>query len=203
MKRAELAGRRFGRLTVIGFHGIKNSATQWKVVCDCGTVKVLPISNLLGHTKSCGCLKRESDYINGLLTSKHGMSASRSYQAWRSMKKRVAGYQLRYRRDYTDRGIVICERWANFEAFLSDMGECPEGMTLDRIDNNGNYEPENCRWADMATQSRNRRTSVISSDEARYILNSPKKGAQLASELGVSVWGIYSLRQRHTLQDFV
>lgn len=132
----------------------------------------------------------------------HGMSYSRTYQAWNSMRKRCKGLQPRYKRDYTDRGITFCCRWNKFSNFLADMGVCPDGMTLDRWpNNNGNYEPGNCRWANMAEQSRNRRTTVLTEEDVRLIRSSPMQGVLLAKAMGISRWVVYNVRQRKSWKE--
>ncbi len=87
----------------------------------------------------------------------HGMSHSRAYSAWKNMKGRCLGYQKKQKRDYAGRGITFCKRWQSFEAFLKDMGEPPDRMTLDRKNNEGNYTPRNCRWATRSQQQLNQR----------------------------------------------
>lgn len=157
-KPIEMLGRRFGRLVVAAFHS--NDALRqrrWYCACDCGTTVVVLGSSLRkpNGTKSCGCIER--DRPNRL---DHGHARkgqiSRTYKSWQMMLRRCAGYTPVHKSRYTDRGIKVCDRWRDFENFLADMGERPIGMSIDRINNDGNYEPSNCRWADRFTQSRNR-----------------------------------------------
>lgn len=112
---------------------------------------------------------------------KHGMCGSRTWTSWQMMHRRCAGYTETHRKHYTDKGIKVCERWEDFNAFLADMGTRPEGMTLDRIDINGPYSPENCRWATHTEQMGNRSNSV------HITLNGVTKCmSQWAKELGLT-----------------
>jgi hypothetical protein len=135
--------------------------------CDCGNEFEMQCRSE-GKTKSCGCLARES--ARKLLTGnqhrvKHGHAKrddhSKTYSSWSCMRGRCEDAKhIEYHR-YGARGIKVCERWSMFENFLADMGDRPEGCSIDRIDPDGNYCPENCRWADAKTQARNRRNSVL------------------------------------------
>lgn len=155
-----LSGLKFGRLTVETFsHRDECGGYQWLVVCECGTRKTVAASNLRGSTKSCGCLKRELDKAK-LVT--HGKSGSRTHRAWKSMLARCYTPSATGFQNYGARGVKVCEKWrTSFEAFLQDMGEVPEGFTLDRVDVNGDYEPENCRWATRKQQGRNKRNNRV------------------------------------------
>lgn len=151
-------GTVFGRLTVIGeADSIKGNAT-WLCQCECGNqVTVLAYRLRAGHTQSCGCLHEEN--LRTSVTT-HGMSKTPIYIIWKSMKARCLSPRDKSYKDYGGRGITVCDEWKDsFETFYADMGECPEGHSLDRIDVNGNYEPSNCRWATSIEQNRNRRNS--------------------------------------------
>lgn len=149
-------GKRFGRLVVLSPAGMRKKSMLWLCRCDCGKERVAYATDIRrGRAKSCGCLKRTPQ--------KHGHAKkgahTRAYQTWRHMKDRCLNPRNKRFFDYGGRGIKVCDRWLNsFENFLADMGERPEGKTLDRYpDNNGNYEPGNCRWATPLQQQQNRR----------------------------------------------
>jgi hypothetical protein len=137
-----------------------NGRAVWLCQCDCGNFHKTT-GDLLrsGHTKSCGCLRNRKATIHGHATRKFGSTPT--YKSWESAKFRVTNSNFKYWKDYGERGITMCDRWLNsFEAFLEDMGEKPDGLTLDRINTNGNYEPGNCRWATWKEQVANRRNTI-------------------------------------------
>jgi hypothetical protein len=140
---------------VIGRAETRLGKVRWMCVCECGEQRtVAAISLMQGTSKSCGCLKREARAWN----FRHGESHSAEYEAWVKMRQRCLNPRCHAYGRYGGRGITICPRWLNsFEAFLADLGRKPSARrSLDRRNNNGNYEPSNVRWATPAQQNRNR-----------------------------------------------
>jgi len=125
--------------------------------CHCGVIFTMRC-DCEGKSKSCGCLRSET--IKKMRTT-HGACATKEYKTWCSMKARCSNENAVAYRDYGGRGISVCERWHTFANFVEDMGERPEGCSIDRIDVNGNYEPDNCRWATIKQQSRNKRSNHL------------------------------------------
>lgn len=161
-KPIDLTGQRFGRLSVIARdRNSSDGRARWMCQCDCGSIcVVLGLSLRNGMTRSCGCLMRECQH--GHFT--HGKSYERIYQIWKGMRARCNHQLNRAYGDYGGRGICVCKEWdSSFRAFFAWAMESgyKDDLTIDRIDPDGNYEPENCRWADRTAQSRNRRNKRL------------------------------------------
>jgi hypothetical protein len=164
------AGQRVCRLTLLQcIPSVNRSGERWVCKCECGTIKTVRRSGLLtGDSKSCGCLKR--DHASSRFT-KHGHAAAgkrtAEYNIWVGMRSRCRDQNYPGYCRYGGRGIAVCNRWeASFEDFLSDMGKRPtRAHSIDRIDNDGNYEPDNCRWATRTQQARNtRQVNIVEFD---------------------------------------
>lgn len=164
MKRLDLVGLRFGRLTVVKREGMDNTRknTTWLCLCDCGNTVVASTCHLkTGHTKSCGCYKGKAEgCVATQFKTKHGISRSRIYRILHGMKQRCTNPNAPKYHLYGGRGIRVCEEWYNdVQAFYNwavSHGYV-DGLTIDRIDNDKGYEPSNCRWVTIAEQNRNRR----------------------------------------------
>lgn len=153
-----LSGIVFGRLTALKKDEAATQKRMWICVCACGTEKSVRADHLKnGRVVSCGCHRKEN---TGNRVRTHGKHNTRIYRIWRDMLNRCHYEKYPERHLYGGRGIVVCDRWRNsFEAFLADMGEPAEKLSIDRIDSNGNYEPGNCKWSTAKEQANNRRNS--------------------------------------------
>lgn len=155
----KLVGEKFGRLTVVGFKEWErpneeySQVSIWNCICDCGKEHSTRRSNLADYS-SCGCWKSEK--LSEIKTI-HGMHGTPTHKSWQKMKERCLSETYKEKAYYQDKGIGICQEWIDtFEAFYADMGERPEGTSLDRIDNSLGYFKENCRWSDLTQQSYNK-----------------------------------------------
>lgn len=157
----DLIGKTFSRLTVVSFAGVKNKVRTWHCFCTCGGKSVVDTASLRkGNTRSCGCLKKESDVAKRRNTT-HGYSRTRIYNTWASMKQRCEDPGKTNYKWYGGRGIKVCDRWQSFSNFIMDMGERPDDQQIDRINPDGNYSPDNCRWVSSKENASNRRSTII------------------------------------------
>ena len=169
-KRVDLTGKVVGRLTVVSYVGNR----KWLCFCTCGnSTEIAGQSLVRGVSKSCGCFRREHTTQKNL---RHGMSGTPIHCTWKNMMQRCHNKNNPGYPDYGGRGVKVCDRWRTFENFYADMGDKPEGMSLDRVNVDGDYAPDNCRWADDFIQARNKRNSItVDGIELKY----------LAEELGI------------------
>lgn len=177
----DITGENFGRLTAHHVTGRnKHNQLFWHCTCDCGNeATVLGFLLRQGQTQSCGCLARETI---AAVNYSHGKADKPIYRIWRSMMQRCYDKNSHAYSRYGARGISVCERWQDFEKFYADMGDRPEGMSLERVDNDGDYSPENVVWAGAKAQARNRRSTVYLEHDGQR-----KSMAEWAEETGVKI----------------
>lgn len=145
-------------LEIVGYAGSDGRKSLWDVRCDCGNIVVMDFSSLSKGTKSCGCSTKK---LVSQANVRHGLSKHPAYAVWRSMKARCTNPNHKAYKNYGGRGISVCSRWLeSVENFWADMGSSyRRGLELDRVDNNGNYEPANCRWATVRLNTCNKRNN--------------------------------------------
>lgn len=149
-----MIGERFNRLVVI--EKVEKKYGKWivKVKCDCGSIKKVYLYDIQrGKVKSCGCLNQE---LRIKRATSHGMKGTKIYTTWKNIRNRCHNKNNPQYHNYGGRGIKICERWNNFQNFYDDMGDIPEGKSIDRIDNDGDYSPDNCKWSTYQEQAENK-----------------------------------------------
>ncbi len=196
-KSPDFVGKRYGRLVIIkSLPNVRQNST-WECVCDCGAVKAVAARHLRsGGTKSCGCWGRENVTA---ANTKHGWYYTSTYKIWAGMIKRCVNEKTKAYPRYGGRGISVHPPWRDsFEAFLADMGERPAGLSLDRVDNDGNYEPGNCRWTTMKQQNRNRNNNRMLT-----VFGETHPMATWSEELGIPYSRIQSWLDIGNLEELV
>lgn len=197
MKMKDHTGERFGKLTVLRFSRKQKGRYYWICKCDCGNEKEVCIIDLkAGNTRSCGCIRRE----NPTRIKIRNLSKTRLHKIYTNMKNRCLNKNEERYKDYGGRGIKICDEWlVKYDGFLSFYewalnNGYTENLTLDRIDNNGNYCPENCRWIDTKEQSRNKRTNILIT-----INNETKCIKDWCVLYGIKVPAVYNYAKRNNV----
>lgn len=198
MRRIDLARKRFGKWLVIARD--VSDARFWVCRCDCGQRGAVCTADLVrGHSRGCrGC----SHVTHG--AARQGKHTP-EYRIWRGMHHRCSSRQLVCFKHYGGRGIRVCDRWQSFEAFLADMGPRPSSRhSIDRIDNDGNYEPQNCRWATQDLQAQNCRRTVMNQNKVRSLRRLRARGVALAAlsiRFGISESAACTIASRKTWRN--
>lgn len=193
MPAIDLTGQTFGLLTAL--HSVPSKKSRWLCICECGKEKEVAACHLrAGKIRSCGHLIAEATRARSMKHGRkpRGAAFDSTYSTWSAMWTRCTNPKQRSWQRYGGRGIKVCDRWKDFALFLEDMGERPKESTLDRIDNNGDYTPSNCRWACFRQQARNRRGSLHITHNGQI-----KPLAQWAEELGMVYSTLYNRIYRY------
>lgn len=158
----DLTGKTFNEFLVVRKTIRRNGSLHWECMCSCGkTLEVSGSSLRLGTSKSCGCHRLKVNKL-GLSRRRHGMTRTKPYKSWAHMLERCNNSESKSYKDYGGRGITVCKKWEKFDGFWEDMQEgYSDGLTIDRIDVNGNYEKDNCKWSTHQEQSDNRRNTIM------------------------------------------
>jgi hypothetical protein len=191
-KKIYMISKQFGRLKVIEESGHLGPFVAFKCQCECGNTTTVRGSSLRsGNTTSCGCVHKA---MVGNLNKTHGLRHKAEYGVWQNMITRCTNSNTNCFYRYGGRGITVCNEWRDFEKFYADMGDRPQGMTLERIDNNGSYSKENCRWATLREQARNtRRTQLVEYNGKKQCLK------DWANEVGIAY---NTLRKRFVIYNW-
>ena len=192
----DLTGQTFCELTVVNFIALGKYGAHWRCLCTCGTFVEVRAGDLKsGNTTSCGCRKRkilsEKAMKHGEAAGKHHTQYSRAYKIWRGMIQRCYSSSCKAFPNYGGRGILVCDKWRNnYQAFVSDMGNPPEGGTLERIDVHAGYSKDNCKWIPLVEQARNRQNTV------RVVLNGEEMiQADAARKLNINPATLFAWRK--------
>ena len=178
-------GTRYGRVVTLNEVEKRNNRRSFLCLCDCGENVVLRLENLRsGHSQSCGCLHRD---VSREVKTTHGKYGTRAYWTWSTMKARCENPKNKKYHRYGSRGITVCHDWLKFANFYRDMGDPPDGMSIDRIDNDKGYFLENCRWATQAEQGNNKSTNVVITLDGIT-----KTMSQWAFEKGINVQTVHA-----------
>ena len=150
-KKIDLTKRKFGRWTVLKEEEPRSRSRMWLCICKCGNIKTIAGSSLkCGGSRSCGCIIKEAG-------TSLGMWGKPVYHSWEGMIQRCNNPNDKSYKNYGGRGITVCKEWLKFENFYKDMGDCPDGLSIERVENSKGYFPENCKWATQTEQQRNKR----------------------------------------------
>lgn len=196
--RNNMIGRKFNRLTVESFYSVINRYAFYNCSCDCGTKLVVGGRSLIsGNRSSCGCHFKE-------MITKHGLSRHPLYMTWTGINNRCHNLRTKDYYLYGGRGISVCDEWRKspieFINWGMNNGYKP-GLTIERIDNDGNYEPDNCKWATLTEQARNKITTKLTTERAKEIKNDDRNFGDIAEDYKVSLSTIYDIKMGRTWKD--